>query len=225
MAPKKTHVTAPKPLTAKQAQLARSISEKEMTIVTGPAGTGKTFMPAALAAYYYSKGLVETIIITRPTVPCGKGLGFLPGTIDEKIEPWVAPIIQVLIDFLSKGEVECMVKNGKLKIIPFDTIRGHTFNSAFVILDEAQNTTIPEIKAFVTRTGKDSRTVINGDISQSDLKNNEKSGLAYLTYLLEDVNNENLSNKVGQVHFEIEDCVRSAICKAWIKAFDDDNSV
>jgi phosphate starvation-inducible PhoH-like protein len=212
--------TLPKALTKHQQDLIQSICTKEMTLVTGFAGTGKSFLPAAYAAYFYAKGIVDRIVLTRPTVPVGKGLGFLPGDVNEKMEPWVAPFVRVLEEFLSKGEIDCMLKNLKLEVVPFDVIRGRTFDNSFIVLDEAQNTTIPEIKAFVTRIGKDSKTVINGDINQSDLKTNDKSGLAYLTYLLEDIKNEELANKVGLVHFGIDDCVRGDLCKLWLKAFE-----
>ena len=209
----------PKPLNQRQADLIKSIETKDMTIVFGSAGTGKTFLPAVYAAYYYYIGRIDKIILTRPTVPVGKGLGFLPGTLEEKLAPWVAPFVQVLEQHLSPNEVECMVKNGKLQVVPFDTIRGHTFKDAFIILDEAQNTTEAEIKAFVTRIGERSKTVINGDISQTDLKNVDDSGLAYLLYLLEDIKNEELANEVGIIEFDYTDCVRSRLCKLWIKAF------
>ena len=209
----------PRPLTHKQVELIRSIENKDMTLVFGSAGTGKTFLPAVYAAYYYHLGRIDKIILTRPTVPVGKGIGFLPGTLEEKLMPWVIPFVQVLEKYLSVGEVECMLKNGKLQVVPFDTIRGHTFNDAFIILDEAQNTTITEIKAFVTRIGENSKTVINGDIAQSDLKNNENSGLEYLLDLLGDIDNEELSDKVGVIEFDYKDCVRSSLCKLWVKAF------
>lgn len=210
----------PKALTKHQSDLIQSICTKEMTIVTGSAGTGKTYLPAAYAAYFYSKNIVDKIILVRPNVPVGKGIGFLPGTLEEKLEPWARPVVSVIEQFLSKGEVECMQKNGKLLVTSLDLIRGLTFDNAFIILDEAQNCAKTEAIAFVTRLGKDSKTVINGDTFQCDLKNNEKSGLEYLEYLLEDVENEELSNSVGQVHFTSEDCVRSGLCRLWLKAFE-----
>ncbi len=217
--PASKHFQLPKPLTSKQSQLIQAILTKEMILTTGSAGTGKTYIPAAYAAWMYHTGAVESIIITRPTVPVGRGQGFLPGDLSEKMAPWVIPLIQVLEKCLSKGEVECMIKNDKLQVVPFDVIRGHTFKNAFVILDEAQNTTQTEIKAFVTRIGDGSKTVINGDISQSDLKNNESSGLSYLCYLLDDINNEDLASKVAHIEFSVDDCVRGNLCKLWLKAF------
>ncbi len=208
----------PKALNNNQLILIKSILSKEMTITTGPAGTGKTFLAAAYAALLYTSGEVDKIVLTRPTVPVSRTIGHLPGTLEEKLAPWTIPITEVLIDYLGKGQVECMVKNGKIEVVPFETIRGRTFNKSFIILDEAQNTTVEEVKAFVTRIGRDSKTIINGDESQSDLK--QKSGLTYLRYLLEDINNEKLSEKVGLVEFTSKDIVRSGISKLWVEAFE-----
>lgn len=140
-------------------------------------------------------------------------------TLEEKLHPWVAPFIEVLTKYLSVGEVECMLKNGKLEVVPFDTIRGRTFDDSFIILDEAQNTTITEIKAFVTRTGQNSKIVINGDTMQSDLKSNEASGLEYLVDTILNPRNKDLAERVGFINFTFEDCVRSNLCKLWLKAF------
>jgi phosphate starvation-inducible protein PhoH len=193
---------------------------RELYITDNFIVTHNTFIPAAYAAYFYSKGIVDKIVIVRPNVPVGKGVGFLPGTLEEKLEPWARPVVSVLQQFLSKGEVDCMSKNEKLIVTSLDLIRGLTFNNAFVILDEAQNVTKTEMVAFCTRIGKDSKTVIDGDTFQCDLKNNEKSGLEYLEYLLEDVNNDELANNIGSVHFSSDDCVRSGICRLFIRAFE-----
>jgi len=149
-----------------------------------------------------------------------RSIGFLPGTLEEKLLPWTAPIMEILYQYLSKGEVECMLKNGKLEIIPFETIRGRTFNKAFIILDEAQNAEVAEVKAFVTRIGEGSKTVINGDLSQSDLK--QKSGLAYLLHLLSNDLNTELNSKVDVVEFESKDIVRSGLTKLWVEAIERD---
>jgi len=219
MSAKNRKLELPKPLTLKQSDLIKAILDKEMVITVGPAGTGKSFIPAAMAAWFYSHQKVDKIILTRPTVPVGKGIGFFPGTLEEKLEPWTLPFIMVLEEHLSKGEVDCMFKNGKIEVVPFETIRGHTFNDAFVVLDEAQNTTVPEFKAFVTRIGQRTKTVINGDILQSDLKGNDISGLEFGLNLLKQVKNIELQAKVGLVSFDYNDIVRSDLCKAWVKAF------
>ena len=217
MSKKNPKVQLPEALTQKQGNLITSILEKEMVITYGPAGTGKSFIPAAMAAYLYSRGSIKTIVLTRPVVPVGgKGIGFFPGDLEEKMEPWVRPFVSVLEEYLSIGEVECMIKNGKLQVIPFDVIRGHTFDESFVVLDEAQNTTITDIKAFVTRIGQDSKTVINGDLKQSDLRQ-DCSGLEFALNIVK--RSENLQKMVDIVQFDAEDIVRSGLCKEWVKAF------
>lgn len=209
----------PKALNIKQAELIKAINSKELVVTTGPAGTGKTYVAAAYAAYFYHHSKCDKIILTRPTVPVGKSLGFFPGTLEEKLQPWVYPFISVLEDFLSKGEVECMVKNDKIQLVPFETIRGHTFNNAFVVLDEGQNTTTEEMKAFVTRLGKNTTTVVNGDISQSDIKGS-RNGLKTICDIIMDEENSKLQEKCALIEFDYFDIVRSDLCKLFVQAFD-----
>ena len=207
----------PKALTPNQAELIKLINSKELTITTGPAGTGKSFLSAAYAAYFYHLRKVNKIILTRPTVPVSRSIGFLPGTLEEKLQPWTLPFTKVLEEFLSRGEIECMVKNGKLDIIPFETIRGHTFDNAFVVLDEAQNATKAEMIAFMTRLGKGSTVIVNGDLKQSDLVK-EQSGLKYILDIMQ--KDEKLKEKVGTLEFTVDDIVRSDLCSLWVRAFD-----
>lgn len=210
----------PSPKTKKQREFINTIATKTMVMATGPAGTGKTYLTAAYAAYEYAHKNIQKIILTRPTVPVSRTIGHLPGTLEEKMAPWAVPFIEVLKSILTVGEVDYMVKHNRLEIIPFETIRGRTFDNSFIVLDEAQNATIEEAKAFVTRIGEHSKIVINGDESQSDLK--QKSGLSYLIYLLSDVNNEALADKVGLIEFSSDDIVRSGLTKLWVKAFEND---
>lgn len=214
---KKNSFTPVKPLNHKQAELIKAIHQKEMVIITGPAGTGKSYIAAALAAQLYHQQKVKKIILTRPTVPVGKTLGFMPGTLLEKLQPWVAPFTQVLEEFLSKGEVDCMLKNDKLQLVPFETIRGHTFNESFVILDEAQNTTKSEMTAFLTRIGKGSTTIINGDFMQSDLAG-KGNGLEMIADTLSNKMNSKLRDTVDWVDFSVSDIVRGEVCRLWIEA-------
>ena len=207
----------PKALNAKQGELVHSLNTKELTITLGPAGTGKTYLSSCFAGFFYKSGKVKRIVITRPTVPTGKSIGFFPGTLDEKMAPWTRPIIDVLEDYLSKGAVETMIKNGKLEVVPFETIRGRSWQDTFVILDEAQNTTKEEIKAFVTRLGEGSTTVVNGDLSQSDLK--EANGLAYLIKTVK--SSPKLREAVGLIEFKSQDVVRSGLCKLFVEAFEE----
>ena len=213
-----SHFQLPKALSENQLSFMNAIVDKDMVIATGPAGSGKTFLTAVYAAYYYHTGKVEKIVLTRPTVPTGKSIGFFPGDLQEKMAPWTAPFISVLESYLSKGGVECMIKNGHLEIVPFEVIRGRTFDKAFVILDEAQNTTFTEMKAFVTRMGEDSKMIVNGDLDQSDL-NTVTNGLSVLKTTLELRTNSKLASKVGLINFTWDDIVRSELCKLWVKAF------
>lgn len=215
------------PLTAKterQKELIQSIRQNIQTFVTGPAGTGKTYVTAAMAAEMFSKDKkIEKIILTRPNVPAGRSLGFLPGDLNEKMANWVIPVVTVLKERLGWSEnlYELALKRGKIEVVPFETIRGRSFKNAFVILDEAQNCTKEEIKAFVSRIGEDCKVVINGDIKQKDIK--EDSGLSYAMKLID--RNKSLKQKIGCVDFTIDDIVRSDICADWIRAFEKDNSI
>ena len=213
---KKNSFTPIKPLNPKQAKLIQSIYTKELVISTGFAGTGKSYLTAALAAQFYHEQKVDRIVLTRPTVPIEKSLGFMPGNAFEKLQPWMAPFISVLEQFLSKGEVECMLKNEKLQLIPFETLRGYTFNQSFVILDEAQNSSISEMKCMLTRLGKNSTTVINGDPTQTDLK--KANGLDYLCDLY--LKHKPLQAKVDWVQFDKSEIVRSDLCRLFIEAME-----
>jgi phosphate starvation-inducible PhoH-like protein len=190
-----------------------------MSVVFGPAGSGKTYIPAAFAAAYLNSNKVKKIILTRPNIPAGKSIGFLPGTMQEKIEPWVAPILSVIKDYLD-DDLELCLKKGKIEIIPFETIRGHTFKDAFVILDEAQNTTVEEMKAFTTRIGENAKVIVNGDISQSDLRYNDDNGLSALIHILDNAENSIIYDTVNIIEFSYDDIVRSALCREFVKGFD-----
>lgn len=188
-----------------------------MIVAIGPAGTGKTYLSAMYAGYYYKLGKVDKIVLTRPTVATGKSIGFFPGTLEEKMEPWVQPFKLALEEYLGKSAVETMIKKGSFEIVPFEVIRGRTFDNAFVILDEAQNCTKSEMKAFVTRQGNGSVTIINGDISQSDL-NGAGNGLEMISEMI--MKSVDLKNKVSIIEFTYEDIVRSDLCKLWVMEFD-----
>ncbi len=209
----------PKPLNLAQRELVHSILNNQLTIVTGPAGTGKSFVTSQIAGYLYKHGNVKKIIITRPNIACGKSLGFFPGLLEEKMSPWVVPIINTLEDYLSKGAVETMVKSGSIEVVPFETIRGRSWDNSFIILDEAQNTTKEEIKAFVTRIGMYSICVINGDCTQSDIKGQCNNGLNYISGI---INNSFhvFEGLVGIVKFTSKDVIRSGLCQLFVEAFE-----
>jgi len=212
MSKKGERVTLPTPKTRNQKLLINALVNRPLTVVTGPAGTGKTFIAAACAAYLYREGRVEKIVITRPTVPVSRSIGFLPGELLDKLMPWALPITTTLEDFLGKGEVECMLKNGKIEIIPFETIRGRSFDRTFMILDEAQNATVEEMKAFTTRIGEDTTCVVNGDISQSDL--DAESGLSSMLDVA-----FKIPDWIDVVEFTVDDIVRSGLCKELVVAW------
>jgi len=209
--------TPPSGLTPNQSLFIDAIHHKEMIIASGSAGVGKTYLSAVYAGYYHLLGKCTKIILTRPTVGTGKSIGFFPGSLSEKMEPWTQPFVSVLEEYLTKGKVEMMMKNNQIEIVPFEVIRGRSFDDSFIILDEAQNTTEMEMKAFVTRQGKNSTTIINGDLTQSDLKT-PSNGLQQLFELVK--TNPKLQENVSLIEFTIDDIVRSELCKLWVEAYE-----
>jgi len=205
-----------KPLNPKQKDLIASINSKVITVALGSAGTGKSYVTSVLAGEKLKNKEVRKIIITRPTIPVSTSIGFFPGTLDEKMAPWVIPIMSTLIETLGKGFVECALKNGNIEIVPFETIRGRSFENCFVILDEAQNCTVDEMKAFVTRIGEYSSCAVTGDLTQSDLKGD--NGLLDLLHRVE--RTEELARYVGVVKFTPEDIVRSGMCKLLVMSYE-----
>lgn len=201
-----------RPLNERQKAFIVALKESPQVIVIGPAGTGKTFISASYAADLYRNHAIGKIILTRPNVPGGRSLGYFPGTLEEKIAPWVVPFTSVIEQRLGKGVFETGVRNGNIEVVPFEVMRGRSFENAFVILDEAQNTTPEEMKMFLTRQGQGSQVVINGDVRQSDLKS--CSGLSAIITM---VNRFDLP--VPIVEFGVDDIVRSDICKLWVEAF------
>jgi phosphate starvation-inducible protein PhoH and related proteins len=203
------------PRNDKQAEYISALKRSEQVIVTGPAGTGKTYISASWAASQYNIKAIDKIIITRPHVPVGKDIGYLPGTLEEKVLPWAMPVIDVLILHLGKGAVETALKNGNIEIVPLALIRGRSFDNAIILVDEAQNLTVPEMKAMLTRVGEGSQIILDGDVEQADIK--EQSGLAKIVHLA-----KKHQMDVPVIEFTVEDVVRSGICKAWLKVFRDE---
>jgi len=184
-------------------------------IVTGFSGTGKTFIAASHAANLYANRKIDRIIITRPNIAVGKDLGYLPGTLEEKYTPWIMPVLDVLEQQLGKNVVETGMKNGNIQMVPLSVMRGRSFNKSFIIVDEAQNLTIHEMKMLLTRVGKECTIVINGDIKQSDI--NQQSGLSKILHLAKKYNMD-----IPTIEFGVDDIVRSDICKQWIIAFEEE---
>jgi phosphate starvation-inducible PhoH-like protein len=203
--------------TERQQDYIDALKRCSQVIALGPAGSGKTYITTTYAASLYKQKLIDKIIITRPMVPTGRDIGFLPGNLHEKTLPWAMPVVDILYKHLSKAVVDTAMKgtdqrSPNIEIVPLALIRGRTFDDAFIIVDEAQNLTIEELKALVTRVGENTSLVVDGDINQSDLKGN--SGLSTLVKLVERHHMD-----IPVIEFTIDDCVRSGICKQWLEVF------
>ncbi len=203
------------PLNENQRLYIDALKTSNQIIVLGPSGTGKTFCAASHAANLYLRKKIGKIIITRPAVSVGKSLGALPGTLEEKYGPWLSPVISVLEERLTKGVVETGVKNGNIVMAPLEYMRGSSFNDSFVLADECQNLDVAQFKMLVTRVGENCTLVMNGDIKQSDIK--EQSGLSKAIHLVKKYNMD-----IPVIEFGIDDIVRSDICKQWIVSFEEE---
>jgi len=200
------------PKNEKQQEYLDALKSSDQVIVFGPAGTGKTYCVATFAANQYHLKNVNKIVITRPHVAVGRDIGYLPGTLEEKSAPWALPVLDILERHLTKGVVETALKNGNIEVAPLALMRGRSFEDTFVIVDETQNITLPEVKMLVTRIGQGSKLVLNGDIQQSDLK--EADGLSKITHYA-----KKHMLPIPIIEFGVEDIIRSDICKQWIKVF------
>jgi phosphate starvation-inducible PhoH-like protein len=203
-----------KALNPNQAEYIDALRASPQVVVMGPAGTGKTWIAATYAADLLRNRKISKIILTRPNVPCGRSLGFFPGSIEDKFAPWAAPVIEAIKDRIGKAAYEIAVKHGNIEMVPFEVMRGRSWKDAFVLLDEAQNTTPAEIKTFLTRIGEDCTVVINGDVSQCDLP--DASGLRTVLGLI-----KNKGLPVPVIEFTRDDIVRSGLCAMWVRAFDE----
>ncbi|AWN40866.1 MULTISPECIES: PhoH family protein [Methylobacterium] len=210
------HLSPIQPLTERQGQYLEALASHAQVIVLGPAGTGKTFIAGTRAADQLRQRRIAKVVITRPNVPSGRSLGFFPGTLEDKIAPWVAPLTEAMKERMGQAAFEIALKTGDIEIVPFEVMRGRTFKNCLVILDEAQNTTTAEIKMFLTRIGDDCQVIINGDVSQTDLR--ETSGLRTVIHLV-----KSRMMPIPVVEFTRDDIVRSGICAEWVKAFEETN--
>ena len=201
-------------LNATQADYLDALNTSPQVIVLGPAGTGKTWIAATHAADLYRAGQVSKIILTRPNVPCGRSLGFFPGSLEDKFAPWAAPVIEAIKERMGAAAYDIALKKGAIEMAPFEVMRGRSWKDAFVLLDEAQNATPAEIKMFLTRIGEDCTVVINGDISQCDL--DHTSGLRVVLDLV-----AQRRLPVPVIEFTMADIVRSRICAMWVRAFEE----
>lgn len=195
-----------------QADYLTALRKSPQVIVLGPAGTGKTWIAATHAADLYRNRSIDKIILTRPNVPCGRSLGFFPGTLEGKFAPWAQPVAEAIKERIGKAAYDIALKNGGIELVPFEVMRGRSWKNAFVLLDEAQNCTAAEIKTFLTRIGDDCTVVVNGDVSQCDLALD--SGLRVL---IDMIAAQSLS--VPVIEFTRTDIVRSGLCAMWVNAF------
>ena len=200
--------------TPTQSTYIRALEKTDLVFGIGPAGTGKTYIAVAYAAYCLERGLVERIILSRPAVEAGERLGFLPGDMREKVDPYLRPLYDALYDVLPPEKVERDLESGVIEIAPLAFMRGRTLANAFVILDEAQNTTSMQMKMFLTRLGENSKMVVTGDPSQIDLPNGMKSGLEEAVALLTNVPG------IEAVRFTGADVVRRDLVARIVEAYD-----
>lgn len=199
--------------TTKQADYLRAIDESELVFSEGPAGTGKTYLAVAKAVERLVRGDVERIILSRPAVEAGEQLGFLPGDMREKVDPYLRPLYDALHDMMPAQQVQKRLESGEIEVAPLAFMRGRTLANAFVILDEAQNTTAVQMKMFLTRLGENSRMVITGDLSQVDLPRGTRSGLRDAREALSDVQG------IRFLRFDEEDVVRHHLVGRIVKAY------
>jgi phosphate starvation-inducible PhoH-like protein len=158
-----------RPLNPTQAEYLEALRAEPQVIALGPAGSGKTWIAAAFAADLYRSGQISRIVLTRPNAPCGRSLGFFPGSLDDKFAPWAAPVLDVLRERMGAAAFDIARKNGEIELAPFEVMRGRTWRRAFVMLDEAQNATAAQMKMFLTRLGEECRGVVHADIVRSDI--------------------------------------------------------
>ena len=200
------------PRNEKQGEYLDALKRSSQVVVFGPAGTGRTYCVSTFAANQYHLKEIDKIVITRPHVAVGKDIGFLPGTLEEKAAPWALPVLDVLEEHLGKGVVETGLKHGNIEVAPLALMRGRSFKNAFIICDEAQNITFPELKMLVTRVGEGSNLILNGDIQQSDLRDGD--GLSKIVHLI-----KKHMLPIPIVEFTVEDIVRSDMTRVWIETF------
>lgn len=204
-----------KPRTKNQRKIIDAAKDNDLIFSIGPAGTGKTYVAVALAVKALKEKKVKRLVLTRPAVEAGEHLGFLPGDLKEKLDPYMQPLYDALRDMIPAEKLADYLETGVIEIAPLAFMRGRTLDKAFVILDESQNTTIPQMKMFLTRMGKDAKFIITGDDSQVDLPVKQKSGLIHALNILKKIKG------IGIIHLDENDVVRHKLVKKIISAFED----
>ena len=203
-----------RPKTANQKRYVDAIDEHTITFGIGPAGTGKTYLAMAMAVAALQAKKVNKILLTRPAVEAGESLGFLPGTLSEKIDPYLRPLFDALHDMIDIDSIPRLMQSGIIEVAPLAYMRGRTLNDAFIILDEAQNTTPEQMKMFLTRLGFGSKMVVTGDVTQIDLPNGQNSGLKIVRDILKEIDD------IAFLELTAEDVVRHRLIGDIVKAYD-----
>jgi phosphate starvation-inducible PhoH-like protein len=205
--------------TANQKRMVGAIDKNDIVFAIGPAGTGKTYTAVALAVRALKNKLVKKIILTRPAVEAGESLGFLPGDLKEKIDPYLRPLYDALDDMIPADKLGYYMSTRVIEIAPLAYMRGRTLDNAFIILDEAQNTTDLQLKMFLTRIGANAKAIITGDMTQVDLPKNQRSGLEKGIRILKNIDG------ISHIELDEEDVVRHRLVKAIIRAYDKDHKI
>ena len=208
-----THGKLVKARTSNQRKLVDLSYDKDMVFAIGPAGTGKTYTAVALAVRALKNKEVKRIILTRPAVEAGENLGFLPGDMKDKLDPYMQPLYDALNDMIPSEKLKAFIEERVIQIAPLAFMRGRTLDNAFVILDEAQNTTVQQMKMFLTRMGRSAKFVVTGDMTQIDLPNRQKSGLSHSLDLLKNV------PEIGMVYLDQKDVIRHKLVMKIIHAY------
>jgi phosphate starvation-inducible PhoH-like protein len=205
-----------RPRTDGQARYVRAMREHDVTLCVGPAGTGKTYLAVGMAVSWLRQGAVKKIVLVRPAVEAGERLGFLPGDLVAKINPYLRPLFDSLNDMMEHEQVKRYMDNDIIEICPLAYMRGRTLNEAAIILDEGQNTTVPQMKMFLTRMGNGSKIIVTGDITQVDLPKQTRSGLIDVIHRLRNV------DRIAIIHLDEHDIVRNPLVQRILRAYEDD---
>jgi phosphate starvation-inducible protein PhoH and related proteins len=205
-----------RPRTDGQARYVRAMRDNDLTICVGPAGTGKTWLAVGMAVSLLRQGLVKKIVLVRPAVEAGERLGFLPGDIAAKVNPYLRPLFDALNDMMEPEQVKRYMENDIIEIVPLAFMRGRTLNQAVIILDEGQNTTIPQMKMFLTRMGSSSKIIVTGDVTQVDLPKQTRSGLTDAVHRLRDL------ERIAIIYLDEHDIVRNPLVQQILRAYEEE---